>query len=78
MRIEGYTCDVCGVQRGESNHWFMSRYGEGYFRIEEWNAQSAKLPTCKHICGSQCATKCLNQTLEQWAAQLAADEKGRK
>lgn len=53
------TCDVCGKQKGDVNHWWLvwaSRQGMWIepFRLIEADSQP------KHICGQECAIRSLN------------------
>jgi hypothetical protein len=67
-----YTCDVCGVQRGETNHWFVAQQ-HTKLKFGEWNAIHSPSEfmrdqqTAIHLCGQQCATKYLEKFLSRGA-----------
>ncbi len=63
MQITTYTCDICGRQKGEANHWFKGEaVGNIGFYIKKWVAESS--PEDKHICGLECATKAMHKAME--------------
>ena len=55
-----YTCDVCGAERQESNHWFM---WQGDITFEKWSEDLADTEEWGHLCGIGCATKKLSEVL---------------
>lgn len=64
-------CDVCGRQKGETNHWALvvtsktpSVLGIAFGRLQDENnlADPDEL-TIEHVCGRECATKRLAQFL---------------
>ena len=58
-----FTCDGCGVRKGETNHWFVAldacRDG-GSMAIGPWTEAEAQLPDSLHLCGEACAHKALS------------------
>ena len=63
------TCDICGVAKGETNHWHVAiqaadMAGIMFVPAEEATAQRT-LPhiTIQDICGEACAVKRLSQYL---------------
>lgn len=73
MRREVYTCDVCGITRTESNHWWLViDMGTDAvrlmglplgFSIVKWDDRAILLQT-KHVCGQECAHKLLSAYME--------------
>lgn len=62
MKIETYTCDICGKLRGEGNHWFTAyEYSSEPTSVQfgVWGEFSL------HICGSECAVKLLQRNIER-------------
>ena len=59
------TCDECGKQKGEVNHWF-SGYKEGncYFGITKRIVDDDE-STRTHLCGRECLMKAINKWLEE-------------
>lgn len=67
-------CDVCGVQKGETNHWLLAvtrpptpeEPGEEGIAFGPLDASLIDPPSLKleHICGHACAIKRFSQWLE--------------
>jgi hypothetical protein len=70
VKSEIYTCDVCGVQKKESNHWFrlsspqkLDYYLIVGFHLFPWSSKEMELEL--HICSSECAHKKLEEFLSK-------------
>jgi hypothetical protein len=61
------TCDVCGSQKRQANHWFVAREESGELRISGWNSPHTLSPETRHLCGETCALKLLSQHLMRLA-----------
>lgn len=67
-------CDVCGVEKGDANGWFLVEPAPWDFTITPWEYGSALLERDErrdcvgseltHICGQECLHKRLSQWLE--------------
>ena len=63
------TCDICGVERMESNHWFLAFVDvsdKPSIAFYPWNDTAAEGVTVKHLCGPGCAAKALSTTMGEW------------
>jgi hypothetical protein len=49
------TCDICGSQKRQTNHWFVAYEESGELRISGWNSLHLLSPETKHLCGETCA-----------------------
>jgi hypothetical protein len=65
-----YKCDVCGKQKGESNHWWLRQRNLAdlhVFVLLPWDAAApdivdvAGVAVYEHICSESCAIKSLSQ-----------------
>lgn len=75
MRKDTFTCDVCGVERKDANHWFVLSFrNDGHVEgvevgisvlIYYWTDKTAKLPNVRHACGQQCVLKHINEFLSK-------------
>lgn len=67
MRKETYTCDVCGIERGPANHWFvvvLADSPEWHIWFHKWTPLAVrKWGNAKHLCGQECAHKLLSSYL---------------
>lgn len=67
---EKVTCDVCGVERQESNHWLVASSSiydgvavRSEFSVRPWDGEYRHL---QHLCGEGCAGKLLAQKIAEW------------
>lgn len=58
MRTERFTCDQCGIEKGETNHWFILFAGANGFEMRPWpdRMEGAYKTSWRHICGQNCAS----------------------
>jgi len=70
MEKRTYTCDVCGTDKKETNHWFavfvMARVSPPpriYVVSLQDLAGCREEEAAKHVCGEQCVTKMISQSL---------------
>ncbi len=71
------TCDICGTQKRETNHWFVAYEESGELRISGWNSLHLLSPEAKHLCGETCAHKLISHFLMRLVdggAQRSADK----
>lgn len=66
---EKVTCDVCGIQKGEANHWIMwletqEGPGPGEVTFKPWTEHYQKW---NHVCGESCAGKLLTKVVASWS-----------
>jgi hypothetical protein len=55
-----FTCDICGIAKQETNHWYLAEASDEEVKIMIWEAE---LPTdFKHLCGQSC----VQNFIEQW------------
>ena len=72
------TCDVCGSQKRQTNHWFAAYEESGELRIGGWNSLHRLSPDTQHLCGEACAHKLISQFLMRLVdlgTQRAADKR---
>ena len=73
MKIEKYTCDQCGKEKGEINHWYGIRLQLDHpgavthsFLIQKWQFTADE---DSHVCGQNCASI----LLARWMATGSLD-----
>lgn len=57
------SCDICGAQKRQANHWFLVREECGELHIGGWNPRQLFLPGIRHLCGETCLHKLISQDL---------------
>lgn len=63
MIQQAITCDICGMQKRQTNHWFLVREESGELRITGWNPLHLFSPGTRHLCGETCVLKLISQDL---------------
>jgi hypothetical protein len=54
MKKQVFTCDECGAERKEANHWFVAvPYSGGGFSLSAWPV-NCMVDGCSHLCGQAC------------------------
>ena len=62
---ERIACDICGVQKQESNHWIMWFQSDGPgLAFSVWDSESCR--DVGHLCGETCAGKMLAKSITEW------------
>jgi hypothetical protein len=63
---EKATCDICGVEKLESNHWVMvANASEFGVTFSPWDTETYR-SYLRHLCGEACAGKLLAQKIAEW------------
>ena len=69
MIRQAISCDICGAEKRQTNHWFVAYTHGGELRINAWNAQKKLRAGSKHLCGQTC----LNKLLDEFVARTMAN-----
>jgi hypothetical protein len=54
---QAISCDICGTEKKQSNHWFVVHDQGGELRLSGWNSRNRLRPGTKHLCGQTCLHK---------------------
>jgi hypothetical protein len=54
---QAISCDICGTEKRQTNHWFVACEQAGELRISNWNSRNRSKPGAKHLCGQTCLHK---------------------
>jgi len=57
MIRQAITCDICGTEKKQTNHWFVVHDQGGELRVSGWNSRNRLRPGSKHLCGQTCLHK---------------------
>jgi hypothetical protein len=60
MIRQAISCDVCGAEKRQTNHWFVAFSHGGELRVTGWNASGRMRAGSKHLCGQTCLHKLLD------------------
>jgi len=60
---QAISCDICGMEKKQTNHWFVA-YDQGEeLRVSGWNSRNRLRPGSKHLCGQTCLHKLVDDFL---------------
>jgi len=70
MRTTGFKCNVCGIEKKETNHWFVITVSSSHgpmLIIETWCTEALDRTNSdvRHICGEAC----VNKTVSEWLSR---------
>ncbi len=54
---QAITCDICGSEKKQTNHWFVAYEQGGELRVSGWNSRNQLRAASKHLCGQTCLHK---------------------
>ncbi len=68
MIRQAISCDICGTDKQQTNHWFVAYEQSGELRISGWNTQSRLRSGAKHLCGQICLHKLVDEFMAKTIA----------
>ncbi len=68
MIRQAISCDICGAEKKQTNHWFVAYEQSGELRVSGWNSRNRLRPGSKHLCGQTC----LHKLADDFMARLIA------
>lgn len=57
MIRQAISCDICGTEKKQTNHWFVAYEQDGELRVSGWSSRKRLRPGSKHLCGQICLHK---------------------
>ncbi len=61
MIRQSISCDICGAEKKQTNHWFVTYTHAGELRVSGWSAQAKLRTGSKHLCGQTCLHKLVDE-----------------
>src|SRR5579863_1127663 len=58
---QSVSCDVCGTEKRQTNHWFVAREEGGELRLSGWSSRHRSRAGTKHLCGQTCLHKLVDE-----------------
>jgi len=78
---QAISCDICGNEKKQTNHWFVAYDQGGELRVSGWNSRNRLRPGSKHLCGQTCLHKLVDDFMAKaltarvpHAAQIDMDD----
>jgi hypothetical protein len=60
---QAISCDICGTEKKQTNHWFVANDQGEELRVSGWNSRNRLRPGSKHLCGQTCLHKLVDDFL---------------
>jgi hypothetical protein len=61
MIRQAISCDICGAEKKQTNHWFVAYTHAGELRVSGWKAAGRMRTGAKHLCGQTCLHKLVDE-----------------
>jgi hypothetical protein len=61
MIRQAISCDICGAEKKQTNHWFVAYTQAGELRVSGWGTQGKIRAGSKHLCGQTCLHKLVDE-----------------
>jgi hypothetical protein len=58
---QAISCDICGAEKKQTNHWYVACEQAGEMRLGGWNSRMRQRPGAKHLCGQTCLHKLVDE-----------------
>jgi hypothetical protein len=68
---QAISCDICGAEKKQTNHWFVAYEQSGELRASGWNSRLRLRPGMKHLCGQTCLHKLMDDFMARAIAVRA-------
>lgn len=68
MIRQAISCDMCGAEKRQTNHWFVAYAHADELRVSGWNATGRMRSGAKHLCGQTCLHKLLDEFIARTAS----------
>ncbi|HEY3706382.1 MAG TPA: hypothetical protein VGL22_15070, partial [Terracidiphilus sp.] len=77
MIRQAISCDVCGAEKKQTNHWYVTCEQAGELRVSGWSSRMRQRPGTKHLCGQTCLHKLVDEFIARVSGQrVAVSESG--
>jgi hypothetical protein len=68
---QAISCDICGSEKRQTNHWFVAYEQGGELRMSGWTSRHRLRPDSKHLCGQTCLHKLVDEFMAKSIAVRA-------
>jgi hypothetical protein len=58
---QAISCDICGTEKRQTNHWFVAYEQAGELRVSGWTSRHRLRADSKHLCGQTCLHKLMDE-----------------
>jgi hypothetical protein len=68
---QAISCDICGTEKRQTNHWFVAYEQAGELRVSGWTSRHRLRADSKHLCGQTCLHKLMDEFMAKSIAARA-------
>jgi len=68
---QAISCDICGTEKRQTNHWFVAYEQAGELRVSGWTSRHRLRADSKHLCGQTCLHKLVDEFMAKSIASRA-------
>jgi hypothetical protein len=68
---QAISCDICGSEKRQTNHWFVAYEQAGELRVGGWSSRHRLRSDSKHLCGQTCLHKLVDEFMAKSIASRA-------
>ena len=72
MIRQAISCDICGTEMLNANHWFVANDRGPELRISAWSARNRTRAGVRHLCGHKCLHKLVDDFMARTLSARAA------
>lgn len=72
MIRQAISCDICGSEKKQTNHWFVAYERNGELRLSGWQSKHALRPKVKHLCGQKCVHRLMDEFMASVSSMMDA------
>jgi len=69
---QAISCDICGAEKKQTNHWFVASEQGGELRVSGWSSRNRLRAGTKHLCGQTCLHKLMDEFVARTIAGRTA------
>jgi hypothetical protein len=69
---QAISCDICGAEKKQTNHWFVAYEQAGELRVSGWSSRNRLKADSKHLCGQACLHKLADDFMARVIGEKAA------
>jgi hypothetical protein len=69
---QAISCDVCGAEKKQTNHWYVACEVADELRLSGWNSRMRQRAGTKHLCGQTCLHKLVDEFIVRTSESRAS------
>jgi hypothetical protein len=70
---QAISCDICGNEKQQTNHWFVAHEQNEELRLSGWSSRNRLRSGTRHLCGQTCLHKLVDDFMARAIGQKTAN-----